>query len=39
MTGLHTRTVDVAGVRSDGTRVPILEQGEWVLPVLNPVSD
>jgi aminopeptidase len=29
--------VDVTGVRADGTTVPILVQGEWVLPVVERV--
>ena len=29
--------VDVLGVRADGTTAPIIEQGEWVLPVADRV--
>jgi aminopeptidase len=31
--------VDVVGVRADGTIGTIIEKGEWVLPVVEHVSD
>ena len=31
--------VDVTGVRADGTTAAIIEQGTWVMPVDEPVSD